>query len=90
MLPGMFVEGQVAVSNKEVLALPDEALVRSGDNQYVFVKKDDQTFEMKKVTVGISKNGMTEIVSGLDGVSDGNVVMNNAFKLLGMLKNSIQ
>lgn len=90
MLPGMFVEGQVAISNKAVMALPDEALVRSGDNQYVFVKKDDHTFEMKAVTVGVSKNGMTEVVSGLDGVSNGNVVMNNAFKLLGVLKNSIQ
>jgi cobalt-zinc-cadmium efflux system membrane fusion protein len=90
MLPGMFVEGQVAVSNKEVLALPDEALVRSGDNQYVFVKKDDHTFEMKTVTAGVSKNGKTEIVSGLDGVADGSIVLNNAFKLLGILKNSMQ
>ncbi len=90
MLPGMFVEGQVAVSNKEVLALPDEALVRSGDNQYVFVKKDDHTFEMKTVTAGVSKNRKTEIVSGLDGVADGSIVLNNAFKLLGILKNSMQ
>ncbi|MEY2596629.1 MAG: hypothetical protein RI965_1901 [Bacteroidota bacterium] len=90
MLPGMFVEGQVAVSNKEVLALPDEALVRSGDSQYVFVKKDDHTFEMKTVTAGVSKNGKTEIVSGLDGVADGSIVLNNAFKLLGILKNSMQ
>ncbi|MEY3922010.1 MAG: hypothetical protein RL634_1771 [Bacteroidota bacterium] len=90
MLPGMFVEGQVAVSNKEVLALPDEALVRSGDNQYVFVKKNDHTFEMKTVTAGVSKNGKTEIVSGLDDVADGSIVLNNAFKLLGILKNSMQ
>ncbi len=90
MLPGMFVEGQVNVSNKQVLALPDEALVRSGDGQYVFIKKTDQTFEMKSVVAGISKNGKTEIVSGLDGVPEGSVVMNNAFKLLGILKNSMQ
>jgi multidrug efflux pump subunit AcrA (membrane-fusion protein) len=72
------------------LALPDEALVRSGDSQYVFVKKDDHTFEMKTVTAGVSKNGKTEIVSGLDGVADGSIVLNNAFKLLGILKNSMQ
>ena len=90
MLPGMFVEGQVNVSNKQVLALPDEALVRSGDGQYVFIKKTDQTFEMKSVVAGISKNGKTEIVSGLDGVPEGSIVLNNAFKLLGILKNSMQ
>ena len=90
MLPGMYVEGEVAISNKEVLALPDDALVRSGDNQYVFVKKNDHTFEMKPVVAGVSKNGKTEIVSGLDGVADGAIVQNNAFKLLGILKNSAQ
>ena len=90
MLPGMFVEGQVNVSNKQVLALPDEALVRSGDGEYVFIKKTDQTFEMKSVVAGISKNGKTEIVSGLDGVPEGSIVLNNAFKLLGILKNSMQ
>jgi len=38
LLPGMYVEGEVSISNKEVQALPDDAVVRSGDKQFVFIK----------------------------------------------------
>lgn len=88
LLPGMFVEGQVDVSNKEVTVLPDDAIVRSGDHQFVFVKKVEGKFEMKKIVTGLSKDGKTEVVSGLESVPQGAIVLNNAFKLLGILKNS--
>lgn len=90
MLPGMYVEGQLHISSKDVFTLPDEALVRSGNNQYVFIRKSKLTFEMMPVVSGSSQNGKTEIISGLDAVADGSIVMNNAFKLLGALKNSIE
>ena len=90
LLPGMFVEGQVDVSNKKVIALPDEAIVRSGENQYVFIRKGVNKFEMKSVVAGISRDGNTEIVSGLENVPDSSIVLNNAFKLLGILKNSAE
>lgn len=90
LLPGMYVEGEVDVSNKEVFALPDEAVVRSGEKQYVFVKNAENTLEMKEVVTGVSKNGKTEIVSGLENAPQKSVVLNNAFKLLGIYKNSIQ
>lgn len=90
LLPGMFVEGKVDVSNKKVIALPDEAIVRSGENQYVFIRKGVNKFEMKSVVVGISRDGNTEIVSGLENVPDSSIVLNNAFKLLGILKNSAE
>jgi cobalt-zinc-cadmium efflux system membrane fusion protein len=90
LLPGMFVEGQVDISNKKVSALPDEAIVRSGENQYVFIKKGASNYEMKAVVTGISKNGNTEILSGLEKIPDSSIVLNNAFKLLGILKNSAE
>ena len=88
LLPWMFVEGQVDVSNKEVTVLPDDAIVRSGDHQFVFVKKVEGKFEIKKIVAGLSKDGKTEVVSGLESVPQGAIVLNNAFKLLGILKNS--
>jgi cobalt-zinc-cadmium efflux system membrane fusion protein len=90
LLPGMFVEGQVDIANKRVTALPDDAIVRSGQNQYVFVKKKDNHYEMKTIVAGISKDGNTEILSGLENVPDNSIVLNNAFKLLGILKNSAE
>jgi cobalt-zinc-cadmium efflux system membrane fusion protein len=90
LLPGMYVEGEVAISNKEVQALPDDALVRSGDKQFVFIRTTESDFIMKDVVAGVSKNGKTEIISGLDDISGNKIVLNNAFKLLGIYKNSMQ
>jgi len=88
LLPGMFVEGELAVNNKSVVVLPDEAIVRLGNKQYIFVRKKDNVVEMKPVVTGLSKDGRTEIVSGIEGVSAGSIVMNKAYQLLGILKNS--
>ena len=90
LLPGMYVEGEVSISNKEVQALPDDAVVTSGDKQFVFIKTADSEFMMKDVVAGVSKNGKTEIISGLDSVANDKIVLNNAFKLMGIFKNSMQ
>lgn len=90
LLPGMFVEGQVDITNKIVSALPDEAIVRSGENQYVFVRRKENHYEMKAIVAGMSKDGNTEIISGLENIPDNSIVLNNAFKLLGILKNSAE
>lgn len=90
LLPGMFVEGQVDITNKIVSALPDEAIVRSGENQYVFVRRKENHYEMKAIVAGMSKDGNTEIISGLENVPNNSIVLNNAFKLLGILKNSAE
>jgi hypothetical protein len=84
----MLIQAEVAVSNKEVNVLPDEAIVRSGNQQFVFYKKADKKFAMLPVTTGLSSNGKTEIVSGLENIPQSNIVLNNAYQLLGILKNT--
>jgi cobalt-zinc-cadmium efflux system membrane fusion protein len=88
LLPGMFVEGELSVKNKMVEAVPDAALVRLGNKQYIFVKKSDNVVEMKPVVTGLSKDGKTELISGNEGLPAGSIVLNQAYKLMGILKNS--
>jgi len=84
----MFVEGELSVKNKQVNAVPDEAVVRLGNKQYVFIRKSDNVVEMKPVVTGLSKDGKTELLSGNEGIPTGAVVLNQAYKLMGILKNS--
>lgn len=84
----MFVEGELSVTNKQVDAVPDEAVVRLGNKQFIFVRKSGNVVEMKPVVTGISKDGKTELISGNEGLPAGAVVLNQAHKLLGILKNS--
>ena len=88
LLPGMFVEGELSVSSKLVNAVPDEALVRLGNKQYIFVRKSDNVVEMRPVVAGLSKDGRTALTSGNEGLPAGSIVLNNAYKLMGILKNS--
>jgi cobalt-zinc-cadmium efflux system membrane fusion protein len=88
LYPGMLIQAEVAVSNKEVNVLPDEAIVRSGNQQFIFYKKADKKFAMLPVTTGLSSNGKTEIVSGLANIPQNSIVLNNAYQLLGVLKNT--
>jgi cobalt-zinc-cadmium efflux system membrane fusion protein len=69
-------------------AVPDEAVVRLGNKQYIFIRKSDNVVEMKPVVTGLSKDGKTELVSGHEGVAAGSIVLNQAYKLMGILKNS--
>lgn len=88
LYPGMFIQGDVSVSAKEVKAVPDESIVRFGNQEYVFFKNAESKFIMTGVKTGLSKDGMTELRSGLEKISAGSLVLNNAYKLLGILKNS--
>ncbi len=88
LLPGMFVEGELSVKNKMVEAVPDEAVVRLGNKQYIFIRKSDNVVEMKPVVTGLSKDGRTELISGNEGLPAGAIVLNQAYKLMGILKNS--
>ncbi len=66
LLTGMFVEARIAISSKEVNALPNEAFVSEKGLDYVFVHKEktDKTIAFEKVQVnkGISDLGFTEVV----------------------------
>jgi cobalt-zinc-cadmium efflux system membrane fusion protein len=88
LYPGMLIQAEVAVSNKEVNVLPDQAIIRSGNQQFVFYKKADKKYAMVPVTTGLMNNGMTEIISGLENIPVNTIVLNNAYQLLGVLKNT--
>jgi membrane fusion protein, heavy metal efflux system len=88
LLPGMLVDAEIAVDNKQSSVLPDGALVRYGNQQFVFVMQQQNLVQMLPVKTGISAAGNTKIISGLEKITPGTVVLNNAYKLLGILKNS--
>jgi cobalt-zinc-cadmium efflux system membrane fusion protein len=88
LYPGMLIQAEVAVSNKNVSVLPDQAIIRSGNQQFVFYQKADKKFAMVPVTTGLMDNGKTEIISGLENIPANTIVLNNAYQLLGVLKNT--
>lgn len=85
LLPGMFLTGKIRSTPKEVMALPETAIVNYEGKQFIFVETTANTFAMNPVQTGARENGYVEILEG-DTIK-GQVVIKNAFTVLGAIKN---
>ncbi len=64
--PGMFANITIhAAQRSNVLAVPSEAIVRSGSREQVFVVTGPGTFEPREVVTGVEADGYVEIIKGL-------------------------
>lgn len=87
LLPGMFLNADVEITNNAALTVPEDAVVRFADKQYVFIKKTTTQFEIAEVKTGNTGNGRTEISSTLVNLTQADIVTKNAYALLMKLKN---
>lgn len=87
LVPGMFVNGEVAVSSTKALTVPEEAIVRWENNFYVFTEGGSGKFEMVEVKPGTVHGGKQQIEgAGISG--DTKLVVKNAYALLMKIKNT--
>ena len=77
--PGMYGDVTIETEATEALALPREAVVDTGDVQYVFVSLGKGRFEPRRVKVGPQAGGRVAI---LEGLSEGDHVVTAASFLL--------
>ncbi len=89
LLPGMFLTGEFKISNAQVKALPQDAVIRYEGKEYIFVAKDTAIFEMLAIETGIKQGGFVEI-KNKDLPEGKQVVIKNAYSLLGKLKNKME
>lgn len=87
LLPGMFMNADVEVKSNEVNALPDEAIVRFENKQYVFIAKGKNQFEMLEIKTGNTENGFTEVDID-ENLAKEIFVLKGAYNLLMKMKNT--
>jgi Cu(I)/Ag(I) efflux system membrane fusion protein len=74
--PGMYAEAEIDTGGSvPVLAVPDSAVIDSGDRQVVIVDKGDGRFEPRAVHLGRRGAGFVEV---RDGVAGGEAVVTTA------------
>lgn len=91
LVPGMYMNAEIALGNANAFVLPEDAVVRYGNKQYIFVAKAGNQYEMKEVQTGAAENGVIAI-SKADGIDlkTQKVVTKNAYTLLMKLKNTTE
>jgi Cu(I)/Ag(I) efflux system membrane fusion protein len=77
--PGMFVDVDVQVPLGNRLAVPDNALLASGEHRYAFVKRGEGRLQATEVKVGAMAGDYHEVLAGL---SEGEEVATQATFLL--------
>lgn len=77
--PGMYANVSMALPPSSNVVIPREALVDTGEVQYVFVDKGAGRFEPRRVKVGIKSGEKVEILSG---VAEGEIVVTTGNFLL--------
>ena len=88
LLPGMFLNAHIQVKEATVTVLPEGAIVRFENKEFVFTQSGAGVFNMVEVTTGEKDKGMVEIKSGMEALAGKKIVTGNAYSVLGALKNT--
>lgn len=86
LLPGMYMNAEIELNNKQSNVLPSDAIVNYENKNYVFVAKANKQFEMKEVSIGTTENGFVEVISA-DNLIEATIVIKGAYSLLMKMKN---
>ena len=89
LLPGMYMNADIEVTAANASALPDDAIVRFENKQYVFIAKGNNRFVMQEVETGSSEKGFTEIKQP-DKLANQPVAVKGAYSLLMAMKNTAE
>jgi Cu(I)/Ag(I) efflux system membrane fusion protein len=78
--PDMYANVDVQTDRQvDAIVVPSEAILRTGTRNLVFVQRAPGKFEPRKVTLGVSSNGETQIT---DGLKAGEIVVTSGQFLL--------
>lgn len=87
LLPGMFMNASIMVQHNNSMAVPEDAVVRSGDKQFIFVQTGDKIFTMTEVRTGAAENGFILIEAGGADLSNKTIIVKNAYAALMKMLN---
>lgn len=83
--PGMFLQSRIKTSPREVMSVPESAVVNYLGKNYVFTSSAEGKFDMVEVQTGSKEGGFLEI-KNTDSIKS-QLVTHNAYAVLGALKN---
>ncbi|MGZ3867184.1 MAG: efflux RND transporter periplasmic adaptor subunit [Bacteroidia bacterium] len=89
LFPGMYMNAEVEIENKDALTINDEAIVSLEGKDYVFVLTGKNEFEMIEVKRGNSTGNYTEIAPAKhESLESKKLVTKGAYAILMQMKNS--
>ncbi|MCK6639402.1 MAG: efflux RND transporter periplasmic adaptor subunit [Bacteroidia bacterium] len=88
VIPGMFVTGEIEVTKANSLCVPEGAVVRLADAEYIYVQKSEGTFQRAAITSGIERDGWIEILTSEIDLKESKLITANAWSALMLQENT--
>lgn len=88
LLPGMFMNADIQITNNSSIAVPEEAVVRSGDKDYIFIETNPKQFEFTPVKTSMTENGFIAINIANNDLLNKVIIKKNAYAALMKMKNT--
>jgi cobalt-zinc-cadmium efflux system membrane fusion protein len=87
LLPGMFMNAEIEYTSHPCYVLPEKAVLRYENKQYIFIAKENNQFQMLEIRTGYTENGLVEVINS-DSLINQPIVVKGAYNLLMAIKNS--
>lgn len=88
--PDTFVNVRIHAALGEKLVIPQDAVLHSGEDDFVFVVDTQGRFEPRKITLGVKAKDFYEVLSGLTNgetvITSANFLIDSESRLRGVLK----
>ncbi len=63
--PGMLMTVNVINRERDAIAVPEDAIIPVGREQFVYIITDENIAERRKITIGLRRPGIVEVLSGV-------------------------
>lgn len=87
LLPGMFLNARIRVSDAEVTAVPEAAVVRYGNDEYLLESAGNNRYHLLAVESGVRENGMVAVTGKTGELIGKTVIVKNAYSVLSQIRN---
>lgn len=88
LLPGMYITASIGTVTEEADVVPNGAITSYEGQDVVFVKSGNQQFKMVNIETGTISGDFTAVRSANALQPDDSIVVQGAFDLLGLLRNT--
>ncbi|MHA4846619.1 efflux RND transporter periplasmic adaptor subunit [Flavitalea antarctica] len=88
LLPGMFLNGTILLSDTVGLTVPEESVVRHGSHEYLLQAQNQNDFRLIPVTTGLRQDGRVHVFDSTGTLAGKPVVTKNAYAVLSKMKNT--
>lgn len=88
LLPGMFLNAEIEISKENAILVPQDAVVRIQDKEYLVQSKGNGLFEPVVVNVGNKSGNKIEVSSDEASLLDLDIVVTNAYAVLMKMHNT--